>query len=185
MRCRSRQASRPSPRSAQAPTGQLPPTCEEGTGLTFSKDIWFSYTASVSGPVRVTTCIDATFNTRLAVYAGAQCPPTALLACNDVDPSCSLGPFSTVEFNAVCGESYLVRVGGRQNASGSGLLSLVELGQDACPCPADLNGDLIVNGADLAILLGNWGAAGEGDLNDDGVVNGADIAILLGAWGPC
>lgn len=52
-------------------------------------------------------------------------------------------------------------------------------------CSPDLNGDGVVNGADLAILLGQWGG-GAGtcaDLNGDGVVNGADLAILLGAWG--
>jgi len=50
--------------------------------------------------------------------------------------------------------------------------------------PSDLNGDGLVNGADLALLLGQWGWPGSGDLNGNGVVNGADLAILLGAWGP-
>ncbi|MBX3355004.1 MAG: hypothetical protein KF724_04825 [Phycisphaeraceae bacterium] len=53
------------------------------------------------------------------------------------------------------------------------------------PCSPDLNGDGVVNGADLAILLGLWGPAGAGtcaDLNGDGIVDGADLAILLGAW---
>ncbi|MFO0829412.1 MAG: hypothetical protein U0572_14840 [Phycisphaerales bacterium] len=53
------------------------------------------------------------------------------------------------------------------------------------PCPSDLNGDSVVNAADLAILLGNWGGSGPGDLDGDNTVNGADLAILLGAWGPC
>ena len=48
--------------------------------------------------------------------------------------------------------------------------------------PGDLNGDGVVNGADLAVLLGQWGTAGSADLNGDGVVNGADVAILLGFW---
>jgi hypothetical protein len=47
---------------------------------------------------------------------------------------------------------------------------------------ADLNGDGMVDGADLAILLGNWGGTGIGDLNHDGIVNGADVALLLGSW---
>ena len=47
----------------------------------------------------------------------------------------------------------------------------------------DLNGDGIVDGADLATLLGDWGGPGAGDLNGDGVVDGADLAILLGNWG--
>lgn len=55
------------------------------------------------------------------------------------------------------------------------------------PCAADLNGDGQVDGADLAILLGDWGPAksSPADFNDDQQVNGADLAILLGEWGPC
>lgn len=55
------------------------------------------------------------------------------------------------------------------------------------PCPADLDGNWVVNGADLAIVLGVWGPApgSPADLNQDGVVNGADLAIVLGAWGSC
>jgi hypothetical protein len=48
--------------------------------------------------------------------------------------------------------------------------------------PADLNGDGLVNGADLAELLGAWGGSGAGDLNGDGLVNGADLAEMLGRW---
>ena len=48
---------------------------------------------------------------------------------------------------------------------------------------ADLNGDGFVNGADLAVLLANWGALGsEADLTQDGIVNGADLAMLLANW---
>ena len=55
------------------------------------------------------------------------------------------------------------------------------------PCPADLNHDGVVNGADLGIMLGSWGACVgcPADLNADGVVNGADLGLLLGAWGAC
>ncbi|MEY5031942.1 MAG: Dockerin type domain, partial [Planctomycetota bacterium] len=49
--------------------------------------------------------------------------------------------------------------------------------------PADLDGDGSVGGADLAILLNQWGGAGSADLNGDGLVNGSDLAILLNAWG--
>lgn len=48
--------------------------------------------------------------------------------------------------------------------------------------PADLNGDGFVNGADLAMLLGQWGGPGSADLSGDGLVDGADLAILLGEW---
>ncbi len=56
----------------------------------------------------------------------------------------------------------------------------------APPCDGDLNGDTVVDAADLAILLGAWGTgAGPADLDSNGTVNGADLAVLLGAWGPC
>ena len=56
------------------------------------------------------------------------------------------------------------------------------------PCTGDVNGDGQVNGADLGLLLGSWGACPTGcpaDLNDDGQVNGADLGLMLGAWGVC
>jgi hypothetical protein len=55
----------------------------------------------------------------------------------------------------------------------------------AVTCFGDLNGDGVVNGADLGLLLGNWAGIGVGDLNDDGIVDGADLGLLLGAWGIC
>ncbi len=55
----------------------------------------------------------------------------------------------------------------------------------APPCPADLDGDGAVGGADLGILLGGWGLPGPADLDRDGAVTGADLGALLGAWGAC
>ena len=55
-------------------------------------------------------------------------------------------------------------------------------------CPADLSGDGTIGGADLGLLLGQWGPAAAGtaaDLNADGSVNGEDLGLLLGQWGPC
>ncbi len=54
-------------------------------------------------------------------------------------------------------------------------------------CPQDLTGDQVVNGADLANLLANWGMnpGAAADFNGDGLVNGADLAALLANWGDC
>ena len=55
-----------------------------------------------------------------------------------------------------------------------------------CDCRADLSGDSVVNGVDLAIILSNWGtASAAADLTGDGTVNGADLGIILAAWGTC
>ena len=50
------------------------------------------------------------------------------------------------------------------------------------PLTGDLNGDGRINGADLAVILGEWGGAGRGDLNRDGRIDGTDLAIILGNW---
>ena len=57
---------------------------------------------------------------------------------------------------------------------------------DTCgtPCIADTNDDGVVDGSDLAWVLGNWGQAA-GDINDDGTTNGEDLSIVLGYWGDC
>ncbi|MFM1882443.1 MAG: hypothetical protein RJA05_852, partial [Planctomycetota bacterium] len=55
-----------------------------------------------------------------------------------------------------------------------------------CDCRADLSGDSVVNGVDLAIILSNWGtASAAADLTGDGTVGGSDLAIILAAWGTC
>ena len=46
----------------------------------------------------------------------------------------------------------------------------------------DLNLDGVVNAADLAIMLSQWGTAGDADLNHDGIVDAADLSMLLAAW---
>ena len=58
------------------------------------------------------------------------------------------------------------------------------LGELFIICPADLNNDRTVDGADLGLLLGDWGSR-LSDLNRDGITDGADLALLLGAWGAC
>ena len=59
----------------------------------------------------------------------------------------------------------------------------------ACPseCPTDINGDGITDGADLTLLLGDWGPCKNcaADITGDDMVDGADLTLLLGDWGPC
>ena len=63
---------------------------------------------------------------------------------------------------------------------------------DICQAPtcvdADLFRDFNVDGADLGILLAQWGPSTPltvSDIDGDGVVNGADLGILLSFWGTC
>jgi hypothetical protein len=52
-------------------------------------------------------------------------------------------------------------------------------------CDADLNLDGKVDGADLSVILANWGHDGLGDFNQDDVVDGNDLGFLLANWGTC
>lgn len=54
-------------------------------------------------------------------------------------------------------------------------------------CPGDLDGDRLVDGADLADLLGAWGPnpGSPADLNGNGTVDSADLGLLLSSWGSC
>lgn len=60
-------------------------------------------------------------------------------------------------------------------------------GHAAPTCPADLNGDDLVNVADMLALLSDWGACRgcAGDLNSDGTVDVLDLLQILSAWGAC
>ena len=54
------------------------------------------------------------------------------------------------------------------------------------PCPADFNGDGVVNGADLGLLLSGFSTSeATYDLNGDGLVDGSDLGLFLAAFGPC
>ena len=155
-----------------------------GTG--FYNDVWFKWTATQAGTATFSTCGTASFDTRLELWTGCPDAGGTILACNDDGAGCT-GFTSLMTATVTCGTQYLVRVGAYGSTGfGTGTLTVTP-GATTCapPCPADLDGNGIVNGADLGIVLGNWGNSGAGDINGDGVVNGADLGAILGAYGTC
>lgn len=96
---------------------------------------------------------------------------------------------ATVSLDGLVAPGSQVRV--RFVASDLGAGSLVEAAVDdvrvlvrgCAGSSADLNGDGLVNGSDLASLLACWGAACA-DLDGNGATDGADLAVLLAAWDP-
>lgn len=91
---------------------------------------------------------------------------------------------NAVRFRAALPETKLTQLGGAPILP----LTLIDLSEFSGNIVGDLNGDGTVDGADLGLLLGNWGPCVPpnleclGDLNCDKVVDGADLGILLGSW---
>ncbi len=168
---------------ATTATPTLPASCNEGAGVAINKDVWFKYTAACTGNATASTCGTAAFDTRIAVYAGSACPSTAtaVAACSDNGSGCA-SYTSTASWAVTAGSVWYVRVGAPGTTSGSGTLALSCAA--VAQCPADLNHDLYVDGADLGMLLGGWGS-GATDVNGDLYTDGADLGIMLGAWGAC
>jgi hypothetical protein len=77
--------------------------------------------------------------------------------------------------------SYLISVN-RVTTTGFASIATLAWIVDVTAVPGDLNGDGVVDGADLGLLLSNWGGSGVGDLTGDGLVDGADLGLLLSAW---
>jgi hypothetical protein len=151
--------------------------------------MYFRFTPSATGEHIFSNCSDtgATVDSRIAI--ATQCGnPGTILGCDD--DGCTGAPpwTSKLTVNLTAGTQYFFIVGGYDDASTGPYNFLIE-GPGAGGCIPDLNADLLVNGQDLGILLGQWGPCASAncpaDLNQDGSVNGQDLGVLLGAWGAC
>jgi hypothetical protein len=87
------------------------------------QDVWFDWTASSTGTCTWSLCNGASFDTLVAVYAGAGCPSAgSAIACNDDDPIC--GPQSSVDFPCVAGNHYMLQLGAYSTGIGTGTFTL-------------------------------------------------------------
>lgn len=117
-------------------------------------DIWFCYTATCTGTTVASLC-GSSFDTKLAVYMGCDCPAEDAMQCSD--DTCGLGAESRVTFQATAGDEYLIRIGGFEAAQGDGLLSMSCGLGEACsatagPCDTD-NGTPGCNEADCCAAI--------------------------------
>jgi len=166
-------------------TGPAEPNhCNAFGDNNIQSDVYFGHIASCTGELTISLC-GSSFSTKVAVY-NFPCPtsPGEVIAC-DVT-SCPTSTRSQVTLPVTQGQAIRIRVGGLNGAQGNGVITLSCEASEPL-CPADLNGDGVVNVSDLLILLGEWGdcAGCDSDLNNDGVVNVSDLLVLLGAWGQC
>jgi hypothetical protein len=108
-------------------------------------DVWFYYTASVTGQTTVASCGGVTADSVVTVWADgspAGACPTTSVACND--DACSLQ--SSVTFCTNAGESFFIQWGAFGAATTySGTFTItetptVEVGNDACAAPLAISG---------------------------------------------
>jgi hypothetical protein len=173
--------------NAEYPNLDLTGFCTFPIGTPVLVDARFiSFVPTVSGLYTIGNCGDTgtTVDARLAVLTTCG-DPSSNLACDDDGCTAGAAPYtSKIEIELTAGSTYYIAVGGF-NAAAVGPFNVEITAPAAPPCTGDLNSDGNVTGADLGLLLGNWGFSGTGDLNGDGVVTGADLGLLLGQWGAC
>ena len=161
--------------------------CGGSPDLGMLADNWYAYTATCSGDLLMVTCGLVDFDSRITLYRKSDCDEGTLvpMACDMPDPpTCNGAPGSLLEARVTEGEAYLLRIGSMDGSTGSGQIYIGCTPVEDPPCPADLDGDGVIGGADIALLLGSWSTA-EGDLDGDGTTGGSDLATVLGSWGPC
>ena len=57
---------------------------------------------------------------------------------------------------------------------------------DVNQCPADANGDGVVNVDDLLNVISDWGLSNSpADVDGNGEVNVEDLLLMIAAWGAC
>jgi hypothetical protein len=113
--------------NAGATTSELPllPTCDGSTSMDL--DVWFCWTANCDELVKVETCGQTAVDTKIAIYDTCACPPTSanIVACSDND----CGVQSSLQFMALTGQTYLIRLGSSPGqAGGPGTFSIACLG---------------------------------------------------------
>ena len=163
-----------------ATTSQVP-GCD---GL--QNDVWYTFLTGVQGTATITTCGSSSLDTGIALYTGLSgCPfsEAQLITCSDDSTECGDDPF--IQFDTSIYPAVYLRIGSFSGETTDQDLPLtISVVPASEPCVGDLNEDGIVDGADLASILGFWNTAA-GDLNGDGGTDGADLSIVLGNWGPC
>jgi hypothetical protein len=127
--------------ASSGPEAQAESICYVWNTMQINNDVWFHWTASFTGNAEVILCGGTSFDTRVAVYAGAGCPaPGSALACND--DYCGL--VSRVNFLCTSGNSYVIQVGTYPGVAGStGSFSINQFNAppgDDCGAPVVLPG---------------------------------------------
>jgi hypothetical protein len=141
-------------------------TCGTNTG----KDVWYTYTASITGTVVMNT-EGSLFDTVLSLHSG--CGSTSIVC----DDDSGAGNASSLKKKVVAGETMLVRIAGYNQASGAYTLSVGER------CPADFNLDGQVDFFDYLDFAAAFDAEdAAADFNSDDQVDFFDYLDFAAAF---
>lgn len=147
---------------------------ESSCGLNDINDVWHSYTATDTHPVKISLS-GSSFDTTLAVFASCGGEE---LACND-DSNGS--PQSEIVMDMTAATTYYIRIAGHNKATGDYVLTV----SNPCILPADFDHNCDVNFKDLADLALYW-LKDEPPVNlapPDSIIDFKDYAVLTGHWG--
>jgi hypothetical protein len=110
------------------------------SGAPFTKDVWFTFTASQDGDYNFETCTgSAPFDTGIEIWDSCPSSGGFIVACNDDGTGCPVFA-SSLNFGMVTGQTVFIRVGGWQGATGATELIITFVG-DAPGCGDPGTGD--------------------------------------------
>jgi len=148
--------------------GQAEGLCNFFGFTQIATDVWYTWNATVTGPVAIDLCAPPTtaVDTKMAVYAGAGCPSGSALACND--DSCGL--LSKVTVNVTMGQDYTIQLGnypGGGGATGTGTITITpQVVYPGCRLDDGSSEDSVgINSAGFGVLwINKFGAAGQSNV---------------------
>ncbi|MBL8857448.1 MAG: hypothetical protein JNL28_02950 [Planctomycetes bacterium] len=154
--------------SEGATTGVEGQSATTGCGSSVKRDTWYTYTATVTGTLTVSTCAQMTSSskdTKIALYSGAGCPAGTGITCNDdAGSTCSGMGGSTLESivstSVNCGDVITIQMGHFSTTTVlAGTFTVSEVGTS---CSTPTTAFCLGDGTGAPCPCGNTGAAGHG-----------------------
>ena len=135
-----------------------------------NKNIWFTYTATTTGTLTVSTCggvTSTTQDTKIAIYSGTACPSAAGLTCNDdAGSACTASTLNSIVSTATtCGATYLIELGNFSTTTTVNIFGTFTVTETGTTCSTPVTYFCFGDGTGLACPCANNGAVGNGCAN--------------------